>query len=118
MTEETNEFRQWAILELFGHRQIAGLVSEQNIADGPFVRVDVPATKASDAYTKFFNASAIYAITPCSEEAATIAATQLQIRPVNEWVVPNRQLPAPGATTQESELDYYNDPDYDDRIDF
>jgi len=106
MTEETNEFRQWAILELFGHRQIAGLVSEQNIADGPFVRVDVPATKASDAYTKFFNASAIYAITPCTEEAATIAATQLQIRPVSEWVVPNRQLPAGRAIVDDDPIDF------------
>jgi hypothetical protein len=94
MSEEKTEFHQWAILELFGHRQVAGLVSEQNIADGPFVRVDVPATEKSEAYTKFFNTSAIYAITPCSEEAATIAATKLQIRPVDEWTVPTRQLPA------------------------
>lgn len=34
----------WAILELMGHRRLAGYVSEQEIAGAAFIRVDVPGT--------------------------------------------------------------------------
>ena len=45
-------------------------------------------------YTKFYNPKAIYAITPCSQEAALIAAQKMEIRPVSKWLVPDRP---PGA---------------------
>lgn len=35
MTEATQtKFKEWAVLELFGHRKLAGLVSEAEIAGG------------------------------------------------------------------------------------
>ena len=37
-----NGFKQWAILELMGHRRLAGLVSETTLAGGAFLRIDVP----------------------------------------------------------------------------
>jgi hypothetical protein len=90
MSEQQREpFEGWAILELFGHNQIAGLVSEQPIGGGSFVRIDVPDTLESPPFTKFYNPSAVYALTPCTREAALIAAARLQIRPVTPWVVPN-----------------------------
>lgn len=91
---EQEKFEQWALVELFGHQQIAGIVSEQTIGGCSFIRVDVPDIGESKGFTKFFGNGAIYAITPCSEDAALTAATKLQIRPISEWIVPDKkQLP-------------------------
>ena len=38
----TDKFDHWCIVELFGHNQIAGKVTEQAIGGQSFVRVDVP----------------------------------------------------------------------------
>lgn len=62
-----DKFEQWAVVELFGHQVIAGMVSEQVIGGQGFVRVDVPAVNGSQAFTKFYGAGAIYAISPCDE---------------------------------------------------
>jgi hypothetical protein len=44
MEETTPKFHSWAIVELFGHNQLAGLVTEQTIAGQSFIRIDVPKT--------------------------------------------------------------------------
>ncbi len=41
MSEQT--FEGWCILELMGHRKLAGLVAQQEIAGAAFLRIDVPA---------------------------------------------------------------------------
>lgn len=83
MSEQT--FKQHAVVELFGHNQIAGLVTEQAIGGATFVRVDVPKTSARAAFTKFFGAGAIYAITPVDESVAAKMAEALEVAPVQEW---------------------------------
>lgn len=55
MSEET--FEGWAIVELFGHNMIAGLLSEQSIGG-----------------------AAVYAITPTTEEVVRAAAAKLAVR--------------------------------------
>lgn len=74
---EAAKFEGWCIVELFGHHQIAGYVSEQTIGGCGFVRVDVPATSGVEAYTKLYGEKAIYAIHPCTEAIAKQAAAQL-----------------------------------------
>jgi acyl-CoA reductase-like NAD-dependent aldehyde dehydrogenase len=71
------KFEGWCVVELFGHHQIAGYVSEQTIGGCGFVRVDVPATGGLDAHTKLYGEKAIYAIHPCTEEIAKQAAASL-----------------------------------------
>src|SRR5690554_6205319 len=83
MSEQT--FKQHAVVELFGHNQIAGLVTEQSIGGATFVRVDVPKTSARAGFTKFFGAGAIYAITPVDESVAARMAEALEVAPVQEW---------------------------------
>lgn len=78
-------FEHFAIVELFGHQVIAGKVSEQVIGGQGFVRVDVPAVDGRDAFTKFYGAGAIYAITPCDEETALMAVAGLRKKPVDVW---------------------------------
>ncbi len=91
-------FAGWAIVELFGHKRLAGHVSSQVVAGGSLVRVDVPETQAdrtptTPAYSKLVGLAAIYAITPVTEEVARRAA-----REIERWNDPlPLQLPALAA---------------------
>ena len=81
------------MVELFGHQQIAGRVTEASIGGCSFLRVDVPDQPALDkrgyyeaqpelpAYTRYFGQGAIYAMTPCSEDAARMVATRIRAVP-------------------------------------
>lgn len=79
-------FAGHAVIELFGHRQIAGFVSETEIAGKRMVHVLVPcragteATREADGWPeeKIFGPDAIYALTPCSEAFARKIAEGLQ----------------------------------------
>lgn len=107
--ESNNGFEGWMILELFGHNVIAGYVNEQSIGGAAFIRVDVPAVDGKDEFTKFFNGSAVYAMTPTNEATAREAAQRLTVRPVSPWVVPipdsRRELPPPMVDNDDYERD-------------
>ncbi len=90
MSESLNE---WAILELMGHRKMAGLVSEVTIAGGAFIRIDVPGIPregeiAPIVATQFYSPSAVYCITPVKEELARNVAAASQVAPVSRWDLP------------------------------
>jgi len=68
--DATEKFESWAIIEIFGHSQIAGKVSEASIGGCSFIRVDVPECDGKPAFTKFYGQGAIYSMTPCAELAA------------------------------------------------
>lgn len=102
MEQQEPTFEGWAILELMGHNVIAGYVTEAVIGGTAMLRIDVPATENQQPYTKFFGGSAVYAITPVEEATAHTAATRINRRPVDTWIVPDhRQLPAPDPLTDE-----------------
>ena len=88
---EQNAYEGFAVVELMGRSVIAGYISEQTIAGVAMLRVDVPAVGDVPAYTKFVSGSAIYGITPTSQEVAERAAQRLQVRPVAQFLL----LPAP-----------------------
>lgn len=91
-------FEGWAVLELMGHRRLAGHLSEQQIGGSSFLRIDVPTDPPA---TQFYSPSAVYAITPCTEDTARLVATGSRVAPVERW-----QLPAaPEAVVSEDELD-------------
>ncbi len=81
----SEQFKTWALVELFGHTRIAGLVSEQNIAGGAMLRIDVPATEVNPAFTRLVNVSAIYAINPITIETALMLAEQITSKPIEAW---------------------------------
>lgn len=86
MIEQTKIlFRTWAMVELFGHTRIAGEVTEQTIAGGAMVRIDVPETEACPAFSRIVNVSAIYAINPMTEEMVKSIAGQLNVKPIQVW---------------------------------
>jgi hypothetical protein len=86
-------FESWAILELMGHRRLAGLVSEATIAGGTFLRIDVPEVNGQAAVTQFYSPSAVYAISPCSEDVARAVAANSRPAPVSAFELPARATP-------------------------
>jgi len=81
MIEQT-AFEGWAILELMGHRKLAGYVTEQQIGGAAFLRIDVPGEKAA---TQFYSPAAIYCITPTTEEIVKAASGRFKVAPVSQW---------------------------------
>lgn len=105
-------FEGYAILELMGHRRLAGFVRETTIAGVGMLRIDVPMPDGKTA-TQFYPPSALYCLTPTTEEIARHIAQNNQPRPVQVW-----ELPASGRTAPEhleDTLDYAErDSDEDD----
>ena len=93
MTERTETFEGWAILELMGHRRLAGFLREQEIAGAAFIRIDVPG-EAGLAASQFYATAAVYCITPTTEEVARQVAKLNVPEPVH-----NCELPAPKEPT-------------------
>lgn len=75
MTEAT-AFESWAVLELMGHRRLAGVVSEAEIAGAGFIRIDVYANgDVEPRSTAYYGPASVYAITPTAEETCRTHAT-------------------------------------------
>lgn len=85
MTQE--KFKQWGVIELFGHTRIAGEISEQTIGGSSFIRIDVPPIKDGEVpgFTRFLGSGAIYAINPCDEASARMMAENLGVTPINAY---------------------------------
>ncbi len=108
MTEDQARYEGWAILEIFGHQRFAGFVKTEYYGTACMFRLDVPpleertrVTKragtvggqwvqagatvqegAVQGYSKLFGVGAIYAMTPCTQEAALAAVEEIQPRPL------------------------------------
>ena len=94
MSEDT-AFEGWAILELMGHRKLAGYVKEANVAGAAFVRIDVPASVGHGEVTQMYSPGAIYCITPTTEEIARAVAPKFRPAPVHQWEL--AALPGPSG---------------------
>lgn len=84
-------FDQWAIIELMGHIRMAGKVTEQEIAGTTLLRIDVPEKAGRGAFTTFVGASAIYRLTPTTEDVACALGDSTP-DPVHPWDVRERLL--------------------------
>jgi hypothetical protein len=110
--------QQWAILELFGHRVLAGRVSEVERFGGKLCRIEVPIGPAPGSGEESFVAQeyghgAIYCLTPCAEEVARAQAwrSHALLRPllpagsgaIAEWEprLTPEAVPATPAATEE-----------------
>lgn len=89
---ETEIFKDWAILELMGHRRLAGMVTEQTIGGAAFIRIDIPGADGKSS-TQFYSPAAVYAITPTTEELARAVAASSQPAPVQRWELPQLKEP-------------------------
>ena len=83
-------FREWAILELMGHRRLAGIVYEQAVGGASFIRIDIPTSAERDGKqdswtTQIYSPQAIYCITPTTEAIARQVANNIRHEPVHQW---------------------------------
>jgi hypothetical protein len=136
--EKQNAFEGWAVVELFGHSREAGYVSTEYFGSGALFRVEVPplperevtlirpqwindelcgpGTKitktAVDGRTRFLGTGAIYAMNPCSKDAAFAAIESMSPRETKiVELVKTKQL----ATTLPGEDVYDPDDEEEDR---
>ncbi|GAB3278430.1 hypothetical protein GCM10027347_52830 [Larkinella harenae] len=112
MSQANQPLELFAIVELFGHQQIAGKLTEQVVAGASMVRVDVPAVDEQPEFTRFFNPSAIYAINPVTQEIAEYRAQQIKARPISPYDIRemNKRLLETGAKPAENQdEDEYNE---------
>jgi hypothetical protein len=106
---EATPFEGWCVLELMGHRRLAGYLTEQEIAGDGFLRLDIPkddGTLLERTATQFYRPAAVYCITPTTEETARRVAAGADPAPVKRW-----ELPAPRAVAEDR--GEYDDEDVD-----
>lgn len=98
--EDQEKFESYAILELMGHRKLAGKVSETTVFGGVLLRIDIPGTNGSYT-TQFYSPQSIYCLTPTTEDIARKYAANNRPEPVAHW-----ELPAPRVNLPEDDQDF------------
>ena len=81
-------FEGWCILDLLGHKRLAGMVSEATVAGATMLRVDVPESPGKSAATVYVGGAAVYSLAPTSEEIARAVAASNDPAPVQRWELP------------------------------
>jgi hypothetical protein len=125
--EDQAKFDGWAIVEVMGYQRFAGYVTTQAFGSAVLFRIDVPALPeriaalrtgryvegayldagnkakkdAVPAFTKLVGAGSIYAITPCTEQAAKAACDAIADRPL---IPIHLSLPMPEEPEDEEEI--------------
>lgn len=82
--KKTEPFRQWVLLELMGHRRVAGFLTEEEIGGQSFLRIDVRYKKEHFG-TQYYHPNAIYSITPTDETTAYLCSQRWVELPVKPW---------------------------------
>lgn len=72
-----------------GHQRFAGRVKETTIGGAAMLRIDVPPVDQLPAFTRYFGAHSVYAITPVSEQLACEIAAGLKSQPVSVYDLPD-----------------------------
>jgi len=109
------QLETWAIVEVMGHNRYAGFARQVPMGGAAMIRVDVPEVPpydversrynydtrkeepytekipATPAFTKFLGVSSIFAITPCTKEAAMAAVKTFRSAPVTVIDLPTRR---------------------------
>lgn len=109
MSEQSETFKEWAILEQMGHVRTGGLVSEVAMFGVAMGRIDIPNAEGDGFTTQFFGGQSVYRLTPTTEETARLVARGSQPEPVHRWELP--QL-APGRAGTPADVNpHYRDDD-------
>lgn len=114
MEKISEQFDQWALVELMGRQRIAGKVTERVIAGHGFLQVDVPETNANPKFTRFIAPGSLYAINPIDEETAMWYAENLQVKPIESWDIRAFMQKAEDRQKELSAFAAVNDDDEDD----
>jgi len=112
-TDQATEDIGWAILELMGHRKLAGFVTDEM----GLVRIDVYTEdpevrmRAKPIATQWYGRAAIYCITASTVGLCVEVARSHQPAPVGRWELPETSV---GSTPPSGIADAEMEPDFDD----
>lgn len=107
MTEPVQEeaATTWALVELMGHRRLAGRVTKDETFGAPQLRVDVFVGDAVEAaLTQFYAPAALYCVTPISESVARRFSVSNLPQPISRWELPEALEPARDGDEIDAEL--------------
>lgn len=85
--DKYGEIETWAVVEIFGHKKLAGFARSVPMGGAMMLRVDVPEQPAEShspavpAFTQFLGIASIFSLTPCSEEAARAMLKSWRVSP-------------------------------------
>lgn len=100
VTEDDDGF-EWAIIEVFGHRRLAGRAREEERFGSKLLRIDVPKFEWPDVVegeeppnepqlvgwiTSFYGGAALFSFTPSDE--ATVTKVNRPYRPTGRYTMP------------------------------
>lgn len=112
MSEQTTApaFEEWAIVELMGHRRLAGKVTQAEMFGTALMRLDVyPGDAEQPTATQFYGGSSIYCLTPTTESVCRRFAKNVAPEPVTKWDLAEKVLP-PASTARDDEDDFDDEP--------
>ncbi|HSF94831.1 MAG TPA: hypothetical protein VLA52_07375 [Thermohalobaculum sp.] len=82
--DDNGKFDTWAILELMGHRRLAGFLTEEEHCGQSMIRLDVHDADGI-VTTQFYSGAAVYCITPTTEEIARQMGARSKPAPVARY---------------------------------
>jgi hypothetical protein len=74
---ETVPFAQWCVVELMGHRRVAGYVAEVRVAGADFLRIDIYDAVGEPYTSRLYSPAAVYCIHPTVREVVIGLGTDL-----------------------------------------
>lgn len=105
MEAKPEAFGEWCLLELMGHRRVAGFVREVTLAGCGLLRIDVfPGDADRAEITQFLPVGVLYCMTPITEQLARQFAQSHTVTPISRY-----ELPAPVQAPIEQEGEHEDD---------
>lgn len=111
-----SEQSMWGILEILGHRKLAGLLKQEQILGTSLIRIDCYSQdREKPLFTQYYSPQSVFSLLPCSEEVAKKYTDSCQFVPVQKWELePKTFVPIEAASGSDEfyEIDYDDDGDY------
>ncbi len=111
MSELSQAFEGWGVLELLGHITVAGYIIEEQHFGRTVLRID--AVSGGETVTQYYGDHAIYCVTPCTEDVARAVAARVS-RPVARFGLPRALPPAGEPEGADGQPDDDDDDDPED----
>lgn len=107
-TEQTKgeTYEGWSVLELMGHRRLGGYVREVELAGHGLIRIDIPGEGGETFVTQYYSPSALYCLTPATEDAAREVARYNRPAPVARLALAEPDLSSRRATARYDDDEY------------
>lgn len=84
---DTGTYTGPALVELLGHRQVAGHVREVTLAGAGMLRVDVPPIGDQPGKTHFYSPGSLYGLHPVDEDTMVALVGQIYHEPVSRYAI-------------------------------